>query len=444
MNEFSFHDVARKNTVGGSVPKGSVLFEGGISANGENITPIDLFSIPEGINDDQLDLIIAKNLNIPANELEVRLSEISHYWDESKKFYQTFLVANANPKATFPREIEKKDKFENLIDLRKTLRKATHLKKGENLGLGPFYCALFSIMIAEREYEKEEFSGLANESAYIKDKFFKADEDGIQYFYSSRNEDAEWTKVGVLIGDGSWMNARFTYRGKTRNSAVCKLASKPEFSASEIIKDGIGLKFEVSTKKDVENILFFLSVYMQDNFSASNIVFENTALFDKNEKEEISKKFGDRGVTYMSNVNKSSHKNFKVAKIRGRMKIPQNGKDGNMIAERNFEIQIVLTDNENETGLAQNKIYKGIQKLSLMTRLFGSFSENYLDLISKEASEASGLSNAKIKDHILNNYLYKLVSRSRDARYISRDQFERWKKAGMLPLEIKINGNGTK
>ncbi len=95
-----------------------------------------------------------------------------------------------------------------------------------------------------------------------------------------------------------------------------------------------------------------------------------------------------------------------------------------------------MSNNQNETGLVQNKIYKRIQKLSLFSRLFGSFSEKYLDKICQEASEATGISVEKIKKHIVDDYLLKIKSASKNNKYVSKEQFERWKEARILPIEM--------
>lgn len=418
-----------------------VLFEGGISIEGENITPLDLFSTPEGLEVYEKQQLISKNLKIDEADLEKKLPDISRYWQNAKDFYKTFLIPCCNSKTIFPREIEKTDGFNNLRELEKALDKTVLLKKDSRIGLAPFYCALFSLMVAEREYEIKEFEGLLNESKYLAEQIFNLSRDGIIHFHSVQQEDEDWSRIGIMTGEDSWMEAKFSFRGKTKNSSICKLASKPEFSAEEIIKDGIGLKFEVADKEKVGKLLPFLCQFLRDNFSADKIIFENTNIFEGEENELLKDELRECKVAFMPNENPSSHKNFKVAKIRGEIKVPQNGEKGKLIVSRNFEAQVVLTNNKNETGLVQNKIYKRIQKLSLFSRLFGSFGEDYLDLICQEASEATSISKTKIKKHIVDNYLLKLISKSKNIKYVSREQFQRWKKAGIVPSEIKVNTN---
>ena len=150
----------------------------------------------------------------------------------------------------------------------------------------------------------------------------------------------------------------------------------------------------------------------------------------------MQKDLKELGVSFAFEKNHSSNKNFKAAKIRGEFEVPKEGKEGKLIMTRNFEAQVVLVDNKNETGLAQSKIYKRVQKLSLFSRLFGSFSERYLDLVCEEASEATSISKEKIKKYIMDNFLIKLRLTSGRIKYVSKEQFERWEKAKIVPVEI--------
>jgi len=138
-------------------------------------------------------------------------------------------------------------------------------------------------------------------------------------------------------------------------------------------------------------------------------------------------------VNFVSEKNPSSNKRFQAAKIVGKIKIPQDGIKGKMIIERNFEIQIVLTDNKNEAGFTQHKIYKQVQRLSLFSRLLGPFNEKYLDFVCEKAQEETNISKEKIKLYIINNFLLKINSNKRKiSRYIFKEHFQRWKKAELI------------
>ncbi len=445
MSEFGFRNVAsgleKKYYTNdeNKLTTEKILTEGGLSLEGENITPLDLFTIPENLTEDEKLTLVAKNLKIEKTDLKKHLPDISYYWQEAKKFYQDFLMAGKKDKAVFPREIKNLERFTNLHELAKALGKATLLKKGDRLGLGPFYCALFSLVIAEREYNMEEFEGLLNESRYLAKRLFQEDKQGIRHFHVLQQEDEDWSRVGIMTAKNAWMEARFSFRGKTKNSMIMKLAKKPESSVEERIKDGIGLKFEVATTEETKQFFLFIARFLKDNFVTEKVFFENIHLLEEDKNEDFFNKLKEQKVTYIpSEENGSSNENFRVAKIEGEIKIPKNGEVGKMMMRRNFEVQVVLTNNQNESGLVQNKIYKRVQKLSLFSRLMGSFNEEYLDLICREASEFSGLSKIKIKNYIVDNFLLKLESKSKNIKYVSKDQFQRWKKAKIIPSGIRI------
>lgn len=433
-SEKKFYDC--KKTVDAT---GKILTEGGKNINGENITSIDLFYTPSELTpDEKLDLI-AKNLKIKKEKIEECLPEISQYWQESKAFLKRFLGGEEEQGRFLPREIERMENFESVDSLTKVFSRTTHLKKKQSLGLAPYYCALASLMVAVSEYNKEEFAGLMEESEYLEKKLFEDDKTGVRRFHRIKEEeDPEWLRIGILLNDRSWINARFSYRGKSKDSILMKLANKPEFSASDIVKDGIGLKFEIFNKEEAEPFFVFLSHYIKENFSGEKIKFENTNFFSEEEKDKLVKKLEIEGVECAFEKGYASNKNFRSAKITGEIKIPQGGKEGGLVLARNFEIQVALTNNENETGLTQHSIYKRVQKLSLFTRLFGSFDENRLEAVCEEASQASGLSKKKIKKYIIDNYLVR-ISSSKKLKYMFAHHFFRWEKAGMIPEGLEIN-----
>jgi hypothetical protein len=425
-----------------------VLMESGRSINEENITPIDLFSIPEGLSQEEKIQIISKNLRMEGEDLAKNLPKISRYWRESRDFLKNFLLFGSGENHQLPsKEIEELNNFKNVEELIKTLDKATVIKKKDKLVYSPLYCALANLMIAHSEFEGRKLQGLKNESQYMVNKFFEKGPDGVAPFnLTGKEEDEDWSRVGILLSEDSYEGARFSFRGKTKNSTIMKLAKDPASSTESMIRDGIGLRFEVSNTDKIKKIFDFICRFTIDRFKAYDLVLENVNLLNETEQEEFSSQLKQYEVRYEKQENPSSSPDYKCVKIRGKIRIPENGKEGNLILPRDFEVQMVPTDNKNETGLNQNKIYKRVQKLSLFTRLFGSFSEEYLNRICQEASEASGISTSRIKDHIIRHYLAKLVPspESTKIKYVSYDQFQRWEKAGIIPSGININKKDVK
>ncbi|MFA6160440.1 MAG: hypothetical protein WC678_05155 [Parcubacteria group bacterium] len=418
--------------------------EGGLSINGENITPMDPFYIPEGLNSEEKLDIIAKDLCIERKDLAKKLPGISKSWQESKRFLTEHLLPEEYNLRILPREIQNVTGFKSLKELEEVFSKTTRIKKTNGLGLSPYYCALAKLTIATNEYYTEEFEGLKNESAYLVSQFFQECKNGTNHFHFARKAEEEWSHVGILLSDSSWMNAKLSFRGKTKESVIMKLASKPEISAKEMIKDGIGLRFEVDNVNEAKKLFIFLSEFLPNNFDTKKLIFENTNLIDETDSDFFDE-LKEKNVAFLQEENPSTHKDFSSAKLRGAIKVPQNGKRDNMMLYRNFEIQVVPTDSKNETGLVQSTIYKRIQKLSLFTRLFGSFDEKFLDAMCQEASNITKIAKEKIKTYIKERSLARVSSSiSKNIKYITFDHFSRWEKAGLIPKEFTINKNDRK
>jgi len=137
--------------------------------------------------------------------------------------------------------------------------------------------------------------------------------------------------------------------------------------------------------------------------------------------------------------------------VKIKLHLPQNGIEGGMLRERPVEIQIVEKGNKNELKYSRHEVYEAVQKLSVFTRLFGAFSEKYLDVICQEASdniERSGFSKGQsvdgalsaenIKDYILREHISKVcISGSKKPRYVADEQFCRLEIADLVPKQIR-------
>ena len=411
-----------------------ILETGGISRMGENITLNDLFSIPREFTKEDILNVAAMALEIKPEELEQNMDKISECFRDAKVFMNEYLLQD------FPKSIQKIEGFKNSDDLFNLLKKTKTLKKtGGSIGLSPAACAVTLITIAEWEYRKGNFEGLKNESEYIYKKLFEEDESGTTRFHETRKKkDKDWSEVGILTDESGWVDASFSYRGKGKDSTINKILQKPELTSKEVITDGIGLRFEVKTKEDAQKLITFLAKNLQEKFEMNKLLFSNVGgLIDEEEIENLKELLKNKNIFSVNKNNPSSHESFQALKLDGEIKVPENGEEGRIIIGRSFEIQIVLTDNNNETGLAQHSIYKRAQKLSSYTRLYGSFSEDYLDLICKEASNASGLGAEGIKKYFVKRFLTGLEnSKTKKIKPASKDQIERWDKAGFLPKDI--------
>ncbi len=412
-----------------------ILEMGGISREGENITPNDLFSIPKELTNDEVNHSIASALEIKPEEMNDNMEKISECFQDAKSFLNNYLLQG------FPKEIQKINGFKNQKELLNFLRKTKTLNKGEAMTFSPIACSLTLATLAEWEYRKGNFEGLKNESEYVDSKLFEKDKDGVSHFHEvTTKNDKDWSEIGVLTDKDEWVNASYTYRGKGKDSTINKILKKPELTAKEVIKDGIGLKFEVKTKDDAKKLITFLSKNLQSNFDINKLFLSNIGnLLSEDDMENLKIELDNDKTKILEENNPSSHKNFQTLKLEGEIRVPENGEEGRMLVNRNFEIQIVLTNNNNETGLVQHSIYKRAQKLNSYTRLFGSFSEKYFDLVCDEASKISNLGTKKIKNYIKQRFLVKLSTpKTKKPKFATKDHIKRWQKTNFLPEDITV------
>ncbi len=411
---------------------------GGFSVEGENITPLDYFSTPEDISENKMKKLIANILGIEANEVKNNLEKIEKCLEESKEFITQVL------KQSLPREILNINSFKSIKDLMRFLSHTKTLKNNDKMGYAPFYCAVVSVMLAIWEYHKENFQNLKNEATYVDEKIFEETEDGSANFrFFQAQKDPAWSYIGIFTDKKKMISAGYSYRGKGEQSGILKVIKTPELNAKEIITDGVGLKFEVNSIEDAKKLIEFLSQYFEKKFQAEKMIISNIGnLASEKDLEEIKKNLKDYEIHCSGfNKNRHSNKHWQALKLEGIIRLPKNGEEGRIMVTRNFEIQITLVNNKNESGMARHEIYKGVQKLSAYTRLFGSFTEEYLDMICEEASQESGISSAKIKRYIQKYFLVKLkTTRHKKVKYASKEHIKRWQKTGKMPSAIQIIG----
>ncbi|HHD92483.1 MAG TPA: hypothetical protein ENL06_02565 [Candidatus Portnoybacteria bacterium] len=450
-----------------------VMKKGGIEINGENITPVDFFSSNPGLSNEEIEEAIELYLGI--NQIENNLELFNQALGASIKYTQEYRHKD------FPKEI-KNLQISNLTDVIKIFRRTATLKKGQPLGLAPAYCDLIKTMVAEFEYRKKELTGLINESKFVYRKMFQRDKNDIQFFHFARETSDGYDQIGVFDNYSSgWINAYSSFRGKSEYSFISKFLQKPEATAEEAAKDGIGLKFEVNTLNEVKKIVPFLAGYLEKNFKAKDFVLENTRLLSKNEIEEVKNKTieyllanlenrinelkrneaenkdkiielemrlkkyqdnPDKILMIKESDNPHSNPNFKSFKIsHGWLKLPKNGEEGGMIINRRFEAQVVLVNNENESGFSHHSIYEASKKLAIETRETGSFTQKYLDIICREASQKSGLSAQRIEKFFKDNFLSEIIIKGKPAkvtRYAVKRNILKLIKAEMFPKTVKI------
>lgn len=408
--------------------------KGGINIDGENITPIDFFATNPGLSNVEICEAIEGYLGIES--LENKIEMVNQSLKKAKVYIEDYLHMG------LPKEIKNLKEVESIADIIKIFKKTAAVKNGDGIGLSPAYCALISVAVAVFELQKKEMSGLMKESEYLYKTLFDVDVNTeIKSFHYLKKEKSGYDKVAVYDDIKYKVLICSSYfRGKNEDSLISKFINKPEATAEEAAKDGIGFKLEVKSIEDVKSIIPVIARYFKDHFEAENFIFENTGLLDFDEINEIklgeSEQLSDHkseSICIKEDYNAYSNKNFKAFKINGQLTVPMKGDVNGMKMRRQFEIQIVLANNDNETGFSNHIIYEAAKKLSVVTRLAGSFTEDYLEIICNEASEESGISAEKIRKYMKDNFLIEIDGNgSNIKKYASKKNVKRFLTAGIF------------
>jgi hypothetical protein len=403
----------------------------GININGENITPIDFFATSQDLSDEEILEAIEGYLGVENIENKIELANDS--LERAKSYLHEYLHIE------LPKEIQNLKGIKDKSDILKIFKKTAVVKKGERIGLSPHYCALTSVFVAVFEFKKEELEGLVRESEYVYEEMLKLDEySEVHNFHKLKHSTKGYDRV--LIYDdqaGETTQAESYFRGKNECSFVSKLLNKPESNAKEAAKDGIGLKFELNDRDDIKNLIPFLAKYFIEKFGARDLVFEDTNLFDEDEmaklSDDIESSLSGEKLTVKENKNPHTNKGFQSFKINGEINVPKDGDEDGMIMPRQFEIQIVLTDNKNESGFANHNVYEASKKLAIVTRLLGAVTKKHLDIFSAEAGEKAGLSADSIREYLKDTFLVEInTKKSRKKRYAHEKTLDRLMRAGVI------------
>lgn len=155
------------------------------------------------------------------------------------------------------------------------------------------------------------------------------------------------------------LKGRESSRVKDGPRRICKMLRQAEAVAASLIKDGIGIRFEVGS---VEEAILLIEKLMEKGGALKQISCPDKFEFRcKNIPYDpaLEAKLISLGF---SNTKAENHAFFQDLKIIGET----IGEDG---IKRHFEIQIVLVNNKNETGLAHHKIMEADQAIEALCRL---------------------------------------------------------------------------
>jgi hypothetical protein len=237
-------------------------------------------------------------------------------------------------------------------------------------------------------------------------------------------------------------------RAKKFESIMLRFITRPESSAKTALKDGIASKITIAENNAVE-LLPILHNWLTKDMGVKFMNIENQNYFSgaraKNMENKLTKILPPNTFSfYTDKGNLTSMGGYQALKITGIIQVFEE-KNGKSIAKnlsphaRQFEIQIVHPDNENEKGKGHHSIYNVARLVAARTRLDGSCPGDVFNEFVKDAHEKSG---EDVKDII--SYLTEdigapiVVRRKKDSKlsYIAHSVYLRWNGFGWVDSSL--------
>jgi hypothetical protein len=263
------------------------------------------------------------------------------------------------------------------------------------------------------------------------------------------DQDSDTEAIDILPIDGTLLQTLATFRGKSADRTITKMLSKPEFDIKKAITDGIGIRFEVDTRDDALKLILFLKQYLfagQDTVKLRDYQF--LSQLPSEDQSLAMEMFSESGIGLKEKSNAATSDQFESISLIGEIAMPINPSNPqSMTNHRPVELQVVLKGNKNEHGYNGHEVYEAKQKLQAVSRLFGTVTEEYLDLVCAEASAATSgkLTAEGIKNDMLERGFITAVKikgeRRQKNRYYWTGHLDRLKKTDMLSPAIITREN---
>ncbi len=371
---------------------------------------------------------------------------------------------------------------------------------------GAYHCTLAKVTLAYWEHQNHELRELVEKTKFLYDTELQTDPDAgdrrravadardikrcvkIRTF-TERDGSALKGKdhMSVVVDERGLesIDAYASWRGKDEFRTITKLLAKPEVDIDRIVTDGVGLRFEVDSIEDGVKLATFLKGFLfhadgtDVNLSDHGFLSGPLELQDMEIQslrsgvvQQISEVFAGCGiksfgrayktlatmfkgteVRVVEKKNAASDEDFVFLGVRGQMELPKEPTNPqSMTTKTSVEVQIFLKGkaDECEQGYARHEVYEGKQKLAVASRLFGTFSEAYLQRICEEVAEQTakdkshGLITDALKAHFLDHGFITPVKvrgePQRKNRYVWTAHIDRWQKTGIWPSCLTYKG----
>ncbi|MBS8121433.1 hypothetical protein [Candidatus Vampirococcus lugosii] len=377
---------------------------------------------------------------------------ISELLEDASKYYKNLFHRDI-PKSFCPNKSGYK--FNGFDDFFSFVKGKTSSNNLRNNKFRQITCSLLKISVVLSNIRKSGFLEMAeNDYKQICDEYFDGNCDEFTKIKKSENDYRTLPNntYGLYPVDFNLIG-----RPKSESSILLKMLSQFEYGAIESIKDLVGFKAEVSNEKEAIHLMEHIYYHFFSQDKHIGIIAKNKGLFDHKYFLENKYLFGQKFISTIQRdiVGKKSEKkpktgdNYKDVKFTGPVKVGDK-------TINSVEFQIVLVNNNNESGYNAHSIMHGARVLESMIRLQGYITIAYMKRIIKEILEKNeeilpGLEIDVRIDKIFNEfmrnrgfaYLYlPNGKRKKQEKFIvSKNDFVRLSKNGFIPPDSLIEIN---
>jgi hypothetical protein len=353
------------------------------------------------------------------------------------------------------RKIEGK---EDLLYLLKNIKSVQEITDGEADETSRIHCRLAKATIAAFELRKHDYDVLKGITEHFESELLSP-EKGILTFKGSIPD--QGTQFEVRDLSDAPIKALLSARPKKERGAILRFINDPKANAEEALADGTGARIEIERKNKQEmRMVLILCKWLIQEMKIGVPIIENGKYLRKEEREELQTMLNaaDIPFTMIENEPNTNSDDFRVLKIIGHLNFSDENqsiiirdKKGKVrptqaisAHARQFEIQIVDPDDENEKGPKSHATYNVKKYVAARTRLDGWCPKSVFGDFVEKAADKTGEGAEIIKGYVIGRdevpkgeelkgkAAIVEIGKGDKARYVSYGVYERWKNLGIV------------
>ena len=347
----------------------------------------------------------------------------------------------------------------NKEDVENLLKETVTVKGSKGLSKSVLYCRLVKSTIVAYETLKHDAYLLKE----ITDEFEKKmihpistdnSTDGSPLVLTEENNEGK----KFYVAEKENLKGGVVSRAKELEKAMLRFITRPESDAQVALKDGIASRITIEKNQAMELVPILCKWLAENkNMNVRPIRVENKSFFTegqmKNLEERLYKNFSPNNLKFVEGRSSStSMGDFVGVAIKGQL-----DKDSVVTSvskhARQFEIQLVSPDNENEKGRNHHSVYDVVKFITARTRLDGGCPENIFNEFVKDASRESGMSEKEINGYLLDSYkgkeppvvkMKKNNNKHSENIYVSHNVYSRWNEFDWVDVSLVSDINKAK